>query len=148
VEREAVDYAIEEMTPRDLDDAMQLWRRSEGVHVSLGDERAALEAYLRRSPGLSLVARSRGEIVATVLSGHDGRRGYLHHLAVAPSCRRRGIARALVGECLERLRGAGIRRCHAVVFADNEGGRRFWEAIGWTPRPDLCLLTRDLAPPD
>jgi len=80
-----------------------------------------------------------------VLCGHDGRRGYLHHLAVDADFRRNGLGRALVDRCLEELKAAGIDRCNIFLYADNEPGERFWKSTGWYAR-DLKVLSRDIVP--
>jgi putative acetyltransferase len=70
-------------------------------------------------------------LVGAILCGHDGRRGAIHHLAVAPAYRRRGVGSDLLEYCLRRLREAEIPRCNLFLYDDNEVGRRFWERHGW-----------------
>ena len=91
------------------------------------------------------MATSGGRIVAAILCGHDGRRGYLHHLAVAPKWRRLGIGRTLVGACLKGLRGERIPKANLFLFASNAAGRAFWRRLGWSVRPDLRLVQRRTA---
>ena len=106
---------IRPMTADDYDEVADLWRNTEGIgldeHV---DAREGIAGYLARHPGLSFVARQEGRIVGAVLCGHDGRRGYLHHLAVAAAWRRKGIGRALVEACLTGLGSVGIPKCKIV----------------------------------
>lgn len=99
----------------------------------------------KRNSGLSLVATSEGRVIAAVLCGHDGRRGYLHHLAVARKWRRQGIGRKLVAASLEKLRSQGIPKCNLFLFASNKAGRLFWRHLGWKVRADLRLVQRDTA---
>jgi GNAT superfamily N-acetyltransferase len=73
-----------------------------------------------------------GKIVAAVLCGHEGRRGILRHLAVKPEFRRKGIARALVKECLAGLGKEGIKKCNTFVLDEDPEARRFWEHMGWS----------------
>ncbi|HEY6867139.1 MAG TPA: GNAT family N-acetyltransferase, partial [Candidatus Eisenbacteria bacterium] len=80
---------ISDFTPSDISEVLDLWRRTEGIGL-FGDDPAVIAGCLERSPGLSFVAREGGVLVGAVLGTHDGRRAYLHHLAVAPSHRRRG----------------------------------------------------------
>jgi ribosomal protein S18 acetylase RimI-like enzyme len=129
----------------DYDPVFALWQRCEGVGLGASDTRAAIAAYLRRNPGLSFVAQMKSRLVGAVLCGHDGRRGYLHHLAVSKRHRRAGLGRRLVDICLERLRRIDIQKCNIFVFADNVEGMTFWTRTGWTPRPDLSLLQVDLS---
>jgi putative acetyltransferase len=125
--------------------AYALWSRTEGVGLNESDRRPAVAAFLRRNPGLSQVATSGGRVIATLLCGHDGRRGYLHHLAVDKKWRRRGIGSALVAASLERLRGLGIVKCNLFLFTANVSGRAFWLRMGWGVRADLSLVQRATA---
>jgi N-acetylglutamate synthase len=130
------------MTLADYDQAFALWQACEGIGLTTADSCDGIRAYLGRNPGLSFVARDQGCLVGTVLCGHDGRRGYLHHLAVAPSHRGQGLGRALVAGCLAKLAAAGIDRCHLWARANNREGQAFWRTIGWTERTDLVMMSR------
>jgi len=135
---------IAELAAGDIAEALELWTASEGVGLRGADEPEALARYLARNPGLSLAARDGGRMVGAVLCGHDGRRGYLHHLAVAASHRRRGIGRALVERCVDGLRREGIAKCHLMVYHHNAAGQAFWRSIGWHARDDLLLMSTHL----
>ncbi len=132
------------MMMADYDDARALWERTEGIGLSDADSRPNVEVFLLQNPGLSFVARSDAALAGAVLCGNDGRRGYLHHLAVAPEMRRGGIGKRLVELCFEGLSRRGIRKCHIFVKADNEEGKRFWRRVGWTERIDLVVMSRDV----
>jgi acetyl esterase/lipase/GNAT superfamily N-acetyltransferase len=95
-----------------------------------------ISQYLERNPGLSLVARNDEGIIGTVLCGHDGRRGYVHHLAVERDYRGQGIGRSLVEACLAKLQAVGIQRCQAFLHRNNEAGEKFWRRMGWRVRND------------
>jgi putative acetyltransferase len=129
----------------DYEPVFALWKQTEGIGLNESDSRAAVGSYLRRNLGLSLVATAGGRIVGAVLCGHDGRRGYLHHLAVARRWRRGGIGRRLVSACLDRLRTEGIPKCNLFLFASNRAGKAFWRRLGWNVRGDLRLVQRGTA---
>jgi putative acetyltransferase len=129
----------------DYDDAVALWRGSEGILLGAADERDAIARYLARNDRMSHVARKDGRLVGAVLCGTDGRRGFLHHLAVAAPDRREGIGTALVTRALERLVQHGIEKCHLMVTVENADARRFWERLGWKERDDVVLMSRVLA---
>lgn len=139
-------YAIAEMTSDDYAEAAALWRSTPGVGLNDADTPARLRDYLHRNPGLSFVAREDGEIIGAVLCGHEGRRGYLHHLAVAPSHRRQGIGRELVRRSLAALASAGIEKCNLFLYADNAEGARFWMNDGWIER-DWKVFSKDTPRP-
>jgi ribosomal protein S18 acetylase RimI-like enzyme len=100
------------MTAADYDAVVALWRASPGIELNESDSRAAITAFLERNPELSAVALADATVVGAMLAGHDGRRGYLHHLAVTPSHRSRGIACALIDRALGRLAALGIVKCN------------------------------------
>ena len=129
------------MLEADFDAAVALWRSCDGVGLRDSDSPAGLGTYLARNPGLSFVAEQETRLVGTVLAGHDGRRGYLQHLAVADELRRHGIGSRLLELGLEALRREGILKTHVHVFADNARARLFWEARGWRPRTEIALYS-------
>ena len=137
-------FTIRQMTTGDYDEAMALWGSREGVGLNEADERGEIERYLRANAGMSFVAVADGRVVGAVLGGADGRRGYLHHLAVAASHGRSGLGRALVDRCLQALRAAGMRKCHVHVFASNVEARNFWAATGWQLRDDLVVVSKTM----
>ncbi len=130
------------MSIGDFEAVLRLWQESDGVGLSESDTRSNIALYLKRNPRMSFVARDGGEIVGAVLCGHDGRRGYLHHLAVARARRKQGLGRELVEACLARLAACGIPKCNIFLFADNAEGERFWERSGWFKRADLQVMQK------
>lgn len=138
--------AIRPMDVTDYAAVRNLWESCEGVGLNDADQPEALKAYLERNPGMSCVALAGGRVVGAALCGHDGRRGYLNHLAVSPAHRQQGIARRLVAHCLAALQTAGIAKCHLFIFTTNTAGRHFWQHIGWELRNDLAVASLTLSP--
>ena len=133
------------MSIKDYEDSLALWQGVDGVCVQSADSKESIKAYLERNPKLSYVARDeQGKLVGAVLCGHDGRRGFLHHVAVDPTCRRKGIATSLVTRALEALTEAGIEKCHIFVLNDNKDGLAFWKKSGWIKRRDIVLMSMDV----
>jgi ribosomal protein S18 acetylase RimI-like enzyme len=126
----------------DYDAVIHLWETTEGIGLSDSDTRPAIKVYLVRNPGLSFVVRDEGKIVGAVLCGHDGRRGYLHHLVVEKAYRGRGLGKRLVNACITQLRQIGIQKCNIFLFADNAAGQAFWQRIGWLDRSDLRVMQK------
>lgn len=123
---------------------LDLWRRSDGIGLSDADSREEIAAYLARNPGMSFVAVADGIVLGAILSGHDGRRGYVHHAAVEEASRCAGIGSALVEHALQALRAVGIQKTHIFVYSDNEAAFRFWESSGWLRRSDIQVMTKTL----
>jgi ribosomal protein S18 acetylase RimI-like enzyme len=133
------------MRLEDYDEVRALWQISQGIELSDADSRNSIARFLDRNPGLSFVARDEGALVGAVLCGHDGRRGYIDHLAVRESHRRQGIGRALVGRCLYNLMQIGIRKWHLFVLQDNLEALAFWKRIGWAQRVELITMSQNTA---
>lgn len=132
----------------DYDSVYAFWHTVEGMGLSDADSRDSLKAYLDRNPGMSMVAKDGDTIAATALCGHDGRRGYIHHLAVAPSYRGRGLGKDIVERCKDVLRKEGIQKCHIFIYSNNEEGKEFWRSVNWKERDDLCLFSHDIDYPN
>lgn len=125
------------MTSADYDAVLALMQNTPGISLRDADSREATERYLVRNPGLSFVAEAEGRLIACVMCGHDGRRGYLQHLLVLPAYRRQGIAQAMVERCLAALEQLGIHKCHLDVFKSNISAAQYWQGQGWTLRTDI-----------
>jgi ribosomal protein S18 acetylase RimI-like enzyme len=139
-----MDINIQSMVIQDYPEVAALWQVTPGMGLSNADRLESIEAYLKRNPGLSCVAREEGQLVGAVLCGHDGRRGLIHHLAVIPSYRKKQVGRRLVESCLSGLAEAGIEKCHIFVYADNTEAISFWKRIGWVERTELVIMSRDI----
>ncbi len=135
---------IFEFTMSYYEKVITLWRSCDGIGLSDADSKDNLSAYLKRNSSLSFVAENRNKVIAAVLCGHDGRRGYLHHLAVHPDFRHRGIGRSLVDKCIAALQRIGIQKCHLFIFNSNTAGIRFWEQIGWQYRRDIGVISKEI----
>jgi N-acetylglutamate synthase len=133
-----------EFTIDDYDRATALWSAVEGVEVAEGDAREDIHAYLLRNPGLSRVAEENGRIVGAVLCGHDGRRAWIYHLAVAATHRGQGVGNRLLQECVTKLRSTGVKRAIILVAGDNASGRSFWLRNGWEEIPGALPMGLDL----
>lgn len=132
------------MAISDLEAALELWFGADGLRMRTIDSVASLERFLDRNLGLSFVAEEGGGLVGAVICGHDGRRGYLHHLAVHEGHRGRGIGRQLVDHCLKALDEIGVTKCHLFVRTDNPEAFEFWRHVGWSHRDDTLMLSRNL----
>ncbi len=134
---------IRPMKITDYASMVALWRATPGVRLVAADSEASISAFLARNPGMSFVAEERGALIGTAMCGHDGRRGFLYHVAVRADLRGRGIGSEMVRRCLGSLRQEGIDKCSVFVLADNELGKAFW-GKGWTLREDIALFSKDI----
>jgi ribosomal protein S18 acetylase RimI-like enzyme len=135
---------IREFTIEDYEPVYALWKASDGIELSDADSKEGIKRFLERNPGLSYIAIQDKQVVGAALCGHDGRRGYIHHLAVAKTHRKQGIGKSLVGRCMYALMRIGISKSHLFVFEDNAGAIDFWKKVGWTERVELMMMSQHL----
>ncbi|MCH5280102.1 MAG: GNAT family N-acetyltransferase [Lachnospiraceae bacterium] len=129
---------IRAMKMEDYDKVYELWCSIKGFALrSIDDSKEGVERFLQRNPGISVVAEEDGKIVGAILCGHDGRRGCLYHVCVAPEYRLKGIGKAMVVFAMEALKKEKINKVSLIAFTANDIGNAFWKQIGWTKREDL-----------
>jgi ribosomal protein S18 acetylase RimI-like enzyme len=89
-------------------------------------------ALARRGPNSAiLVGRDGSTVVATVLVGHDGHRGWVYYVAVDPDHRNKGFGRIIMDAAEDWLRAAGIEKMQLMVRPDNTAVKAFYESIGY-----------------
>jgi len=142
---EKFDLNIRTMTIDDYERVYDLWINTPGMGLnSIDDSRGGIEKYLKRNPTSCFVAESDDKIVGVIISGHDGRRGYIYHTAVLQQYRKLGIAKCLVDKAIEALDKEGINKVALVAFNKNEIGNSFWENIGFDERTDLVYRNKNI----
>lgn len=133
------------MIPQDYDNLYNLWLNTEGMGLnSTDDSREGIERYLKRNPDTCFVDIENGQIVGAILSGNDGRRGFISHTAVNKAYRRKGIATKLVDAVIDAMKKEHINKIALVVFKENKSGNAFWESMGFTSRSDLTYRNKAL----
>ncbi len=133
------------MTIEDFDRVSALWQSTAGMGLNpVDDSREGIARYLRRNPETCFVAEENGALIGSILSGHDGRRAYLYHMAVAESHRRRGVGETLLTRAMEALASEGVGKAALLVFATNDKGNAFWEKQGFTARHDVLYRNKDI----
>ncbi len=136
---------IRNMVIGDYDEVLALWRETPGMGLNgYDDSYDGIRDFLSHNPGTSFVAERDCGIVGVILCGHNARRGFIYHTAVAVSERMNGIGKALVDAANDALRDLGIAKVCLVAFADNDIGNAFWDRVGFTARPDLVYRDKKL----
>lgn len=136
---------IRKMTINDYCEIYDLWLSCKGMGLNdTDDSESGITRFLARNPDTCFVAENDGKLIGVIMAGNDGRRGYIYHTAVHPSCRKQGIGSALVKTTLNALKQLGISKVALVVFARNEDGNAFWEKQGFTVRNDLTYRNKTL----
>jgi ribosomal protein S18 acetylase RimI-like enzyme len=136
-----IDLKLRSMSPDDYTDVTALWRGVEGLGPP--EPREGFARFLARNPGLSAVALDGAlddRLIGAAWCGHDGRRGYIYHLAVVPTHRRRGVGTALAARCMAGLAAEKIERCTLFAYGGNRDGLAFWRRSGWLYRNELVVM--------
>ena len=129
------------MTIEDYEEVYAMWQITTKRALSEADENSQIERYLNRNSGMSQVAVVNGKIVGTVLAGHDGRRGFIHHMAVLPEYRRHKIGQGLAQRAIEGIKADGIDKTHIFCYQNNETGQNFWRNFGFEKRGDIFVYS-------
>lgn len=132
----------------DYESVFVLWQASApGIEIRPSDSRAEVEKRLKRDQDLFLVAERDGRLVGVVMGGWDGRRGWIHHLAVAAEAQGQGVASALVCELEGRLSTRGCLKVNLLVRRGNAAARSLYAHLGYQEAPALVAMGKELRPP-
>jgi ribosomal protein S18 acetylase RimI-like enzyme len=123
---------IRPFQPSDDTAVIQLWKDCNLV-VAWNDPLRDIRRKLRVQPELFLVGVESEELIASVMAGYDGHRGWLNYLAVAPRFRRKGIGRKMVAAAEARLRQVGCPKINIQVRTSNTAVIEFYRRIGFKP---------------
>ena len=142
-----MEYQIRLVTVGDYDAIFDQWNSTEQSRRALNpvdDSREGIDRYLKRNPNTCFAAVRGNQIIGVILTGHDGRRGIIHHMCVHPDFRRMGIASSLVSETEKALKKEGIQKVFGLVFTDNETANAFWAKQGYSLRTNLNYRNKSL----
>ena len=132
------DLAIAPIADADVAAVAALWQRC-GLTRPWNDPTSDI-AFARKGPNSAvLVGRQDGAIVATVMVGHDGHRGWFYYLGVDPGLQGRGFGRAMTQAAEAWLTARGIAKAQLMVRADNDRVRAFYEALGYGEQQRILL---------
>ncbi len=114
------------------------------LHKNGEDTVEGITAYLERNPGFSFVAEYDNKIIGTVLCGHDGRRGYIHHLAVDSRFKKKGIGKMLIHMAVEQLKASNIKKSAVFVLKENDIGEAFYKSLLWREEARVKMFVKVL----
>jgi ribosomal protein S18 acetylase RimI-like enzyme len=140
---DGAEVVIRKLREEDYGALVALWRDAGLPFRPRGrDARAAIARQLQEPTAAYLVAEVGGEIAGAVLGTHDGHKGWINRLAVAPNYRRRNIGALLVAEVESRLAALGIDIFACLVEDWNESSKVFFERVGYKPFPGASYFTK------
>ncbi|MFJ3403578.1 GNAT family acetyltransferase [Promicromonospora sp. NPDC090134] len=140
----AADGEFVEITDADVDQVVELWRECgltrpwNDPHRDIADARAGTGSTV-------LVARVDGRVAASAMAGHDGHRGWLYYVAVAPGLQGSGLGRAAVVAAEAWLVSQGARKIQLMVRTTNTDVLGFYERLGYADQ-ECSVLGRWVEP--
>ncbi|CAN5393641.1 GNAT family acetyltransferase [soil metagenome] len=124
--------------PGDAEATVALWRAC-GLTRPWNDPQSDFAAAVKGSTSTLLVSREGAAIVASIMVGYDGHRGWVYYLAVSPDRRRSGLGRALMAEAEAWLRAHGAPKIQLMLRDGNHEALAFYEALGMERQPVVTL---------
>jgi ribosomal protein S18 acetylase RimI-like enzyme len=122
---------IRPFQPQDEEAVVSPWQRCDLVRP-WNDPHKDIRRKLGVRPDLFLVGVLDGRVIACVMAGYEGHRGWLNYLAVDPGHQRHGLARAIVTEAERRLREAGCPKINLQIRTSNHGVIEFYRRLGYS----------------
>ncbi|MCK5099905.1 MAG: GNAT family acetyltransferase [Desulfobacteraceae bacterium] len=121
---------IRPFIPSDEENVVQLWNDC-GLVVPWNNPHKDIERKLKVQSELFFVGCLGDHIIATVMAGYDGHRGWINYLAVHPQHQQKGIARQMMAQAETSLRAAGCPKINLQVRSTNAEVIEFYKAIGF-----------------
>jgi len=137
---------IRPFEPSDSDAVVQLWTDC-GLVVPWNDPRKDIQRKLSVQSEMFLVGCSDIHLIASVMAGYDGHRGWINYLAVHPEHRNSGIGRRMMEEAEDLLRAASCPKINLQVRSSNAAVIEFYQGVGFTT-DDVVSLGKRLEPDD
>jgi ribosomal protein S18 acetylase RimI-like enzyme len=131
---------IEKFSMQLYDDVVQLWKKA-GINVGSSDSKKEIERMLERNPDLFLIGKIEEKIITVVMGGFDGRRGYVHHLAVDPIHQKKGYGKMLMDSLINKFRRIGVHKVHLFIEKQNQAVVDFYSNMDWQIREDLIIMS-------
>ena len=136
--------AFRAIEDRDVEAVVALWKAC-GLTRTWNDPYKDI-SFARQAPSSTvLVAEIDGSIAASVMVGHDGHRGMLYYVSVAPDRQGQGLGRAAVKAAEDWLKVQGVWKINLLVRSENEKVRGFYESLGYEINPVMCMGRRIIA---
>jgi len=131
---------IEKFKIEYYDEVVGLWRKV-GVEIVSSDTIDEVTRVLNRNPDLFLIGKLHEKVIAVVIGAFDGRRGYVHHLAVDPDYQKMGYGKTIMEALIEQFRTKNIQKVHLFIEKSNKSVIKFYSNLGWDMRADLIMMS-------
>jgi putative acetyltransferase len=131
------------MTQNDFEEVRILWKDS-GIELSQSDDINELKRMILHNPNYCLVIESEKKIIGAVLGGFDGRRGWIHHLAIHPSHQKMGYGKLLLDALILAFETDNVIKIKLEVLESNNKVIEFYKKLGWDLRKEITTMSLNL----
>jgi ribosomal protein S18 acetylase RimI-like enzyme len=121
-------------------EVVELWKRA-GIGIGSSDTKDEVATVFARNPDLFLIGKKNRKIIAAVIGTFDGRRGYIHHLAVDPDYQNKGYGKIIMDEIIELFRDKKVHKIHLFIQKTNKQVVDFYNKLGWEIRDDIIMMS-------
>lgn len=122
---------------------IELWSKT-GIGVTLSDEQKELERLAFQENNKFIILLIDDTIVGTAICAFDGRRGYIHHVAIHPKHQNQGLGRKIIEQSIAHYDSLNAVKVHLFIEKDNLEVISFYQKLGWRIRDDLIMMTKTL----
>ncbi len=133
--------AFREIADADVNAVVALWQAC-GLTRAWNDPYKDISFARAGKESTVLVGEIVGQLVATVMAGHDGHRGVLYYVAVDPALRGQGYGKAAVRAAEDWLARRGVWKVNLLIRDENELARGFYKAMGYGVSPVICMARK------
>jgi len=135
-----INMKIEKFKMQYYQEIVELWRKT-GIGVGSSDAKEEIALILERNPEFFLIGKEEEKVIAVVIGAFDGRRGYVHHLAVDPIYQKKGYGRTIMDNLIQRFRRNKVHKIHLFIEKQNIEVIDFYSKQGWEIRDDLIMMS-------
>ena len=127
--------------PDDESAVIGLWQRC-GLTRPQNNPKLDIERKMKVQPELFLIGLLGGTIIASVMGGYEGHRGWINYLGVDPRFQRKGFGRQMMEIIQAKLNLSGCPKINLQVREDNLEAVEFYKAIGYLRDPVVSMGKR------
>lgn len=134
---------LRDMKAEDYDAVIDIWNRAGLPYRPNGrDGRANIELELQNDTAIFFVAESNGEMIATALCTHDGRKGWINRLAVVPEMQGKGIGMLMVQYAERAFRDKGLAIFSCLINEENTRSKQMFGALGYERQDNIAYYSK------
>ena len=146
-----MEILIREMEEKDIPKVQDLWR-AVNIELTYSDKYEELVKMIKHNPGLCLVLENqtngkdflKNDILGAVLGGFDGRRGWIHHLAIHSSIQGKKYGTMMMDELIRIFLERDVVKLKLEVIKSNKDIIDFYKKLSWNHRTDLITMSLTL----